>query len=562
MGRIIAWFASNGVAANLLMVLILALGIGTLFGIEQEVFPEISPDAVSIAVPYPGAAPAEVEEAIVIRIEEKIQDLEDIKEINSVAAENVGTVVAELYPRRDIQKVLNEIKTRVDAIDTFPEEAEEPIIEEVLIRRQVINVAVSGPSDEHTLKRVGQRVRDELAALPEITQVDLVAARPYEISIEVSEEALRRWGLTFRQVADAVRRSSLNLPGGSIETVGGEILLRTDNQAYHGEEFERLPLLTLADGTRLLLGDVATVVDGFAETDQSARFDGEPAVLVQVFRVGDQSAIEISDRVKQYVASETRLPEGIRLTTWQDDTLVLRSRLDLLIRNGRAGLILVFVVLALLLRLKLAGWVSIGIPISFLGAIALMPVLDVSINVLSLFAFIVVLGIVVDDAIVVGENIYSQFQRGTTGLEGAVRGAQEVSTPVIFAVLTTVAAFAPLLAVPGTLGKIMRVVPLIVIPTLAFSLVESLLVLPHHLSHVKLDKPSRSAWRQRWQQLQQRIAAGLDWLIARSYRPTLGWAIDNRYLSLAIGVAVLLISFSLVAGGWIRFNFLPPVEAD
>ena len=563
MKKIIGWFAANGVAANLLMVFIIVMGLMTLTTVKQEVFPELSPDAISVSVLYPGAAPEEVEEGIVIRIEEKVQDLEDIKEMSSVSAENVGTVIIELVQGADGSEVLNEVKARVDSIDTFPEEAEEPLIEEVLIRRQVISVAVSGPAEERTLKAIGERVRDDLAALPQISQVDLVATRPYEISIEISEEALRRWGLTFEEVARAIRRSSFDLPGGSIETSGGEILLRTEGQAYRGNEFERLPLLTLADGTRLDLGDVARIDDGFAETDQSARFDGEAAVLVRVFRVGDQGAIEIADAVKEYVEqAQLRLPEGIRLTPWQDDTKILRSRLDLMLRNGRAGLVLVFIVLALFLKLELATWVSIGIPISFLGAIAVMPWLDVSINLLSLFAFIVVLGIVVDDAIVVGENVYSRFQRGTTGLEGSVAGAVEVSTPVIFAVLTTITAFAPLLNVPGNMGKIMRVIPLIVIPTLVFSLVESLLVLPNHLSHVDITKHSKARWRVAWRRVQDWIAKTLEWVIERSYKPTLDWALRNRYLTLATGLAILFVSFSLVVGGWIRFTFLPPVEAD
>ncbi len=563
MKRLIAWFAANGVAANLLMVFIVVLGALTLGNIKQEVFPEISPDAIMIAVPYPGAAPQEVEEAIVIRIEERIQDLEDIKEIDSVSSENVGTVIVELEAGTDAQKVLNEIKARVDAIDTFPDEAEEPIIEEMSLRRQVISIAISGDTDERTLKRIGERVRDDLTAMPEISLAELVATRPYEISIEISEQALRRWNLTFAEVAQAIRRSSLDLPGGSIETSGGEFLLRTKGQAYQGTDFERLPLLTLADGTRLTLGDVAQIDDGFADSDQAARFDGKPAVLVQVFRVGNQGAIKIADTVHKYVEQmQPRLPEGILITAWQDDTQVLRSRLDLLLRNGRTGLILVFLVLALFLRFKLAGWVALGIPISFLGAIALMPTLGVSINVLSLFAFIIVLGIVVDDAIVVGENVYTRFQRGEVGFHGAVEGASEVSTPVIFAVLTTIAAFSPLLAVPGSMGKIMRVIPLIVIPTLVFSLIESLFILPHHLTSVRFGKPATSRWRRSWQKLQDTFAHRLDWLIERSYRPSLERAIEWRYMTLAAGVAILFITAAMVVGGWIRFSFLPGVEAD
>ncbi len=565
MSRVIAWFADNGVAANLLMLLIVVAGVVTLTGIKQEVFPELDSETLLVRVPYPGAAPEEVEEGIVVRIEEAIQDLDGIKEIRSTAGENMGTVIVELLQGADVQKVLGDVKNRVDAIDTFSEEAEEPIVEEALLRRQVLEVAISGPAGERALKRLGERVRDDLTALPGITQVELVAVRPDEISIEVSEEALRQWGLSFDQVAGAVRRASLDLPGGRIETAGGEILLRTEGQAYRGREFEELPLLTLADGTRLMVGDVATVVDGFADTDKWSRFDGQPAVLVQVFRVGDQGALEVARIVKEYLAgAQQRMPEGIRLTVWQDRTRILNDRLELLLRNGRTGFLLVVLVLALFLKLRLAAWVSLGIPISFLGAIAFMPALDVSVNLISLFAFIVVLGIVVDDAIIVGENIYSHYQAGGHGLRVAVAGASEVVTPVTFAVLTSVAAFAPLLAVTGTIGKIMRVVPLIVIPTLLFSLVESLLILPNHLSHLRHDRDETARTRLGglWQRVQDAVASGLAWLIERSYKPTLRVALEWRYLTLAAMVAALLLTFGVVRGGWIQFNFLPAIEAD
>ncbi len=564
MRRLIAWFADNGVAANLLMAVIVAAGLLTVAGLKREVFPEFSSEMISIAVPYPGAAPAEVEEGIVLRVEEAIQDLEGIVEIDSTAAENAGSVVVEVEPGFDVQKLLNDVKARIDAIDTFPAEAEEPIIQELLLRRQVINVAVHGAADERTLKEIAERVRDDLTAIPGITQVELASARPYEVSIEVSEHALERWGLSFDQVARAVRAASLDLPGGEIETAGGEILLRTEGQAYRGREFERLPLLALPDGTRLLIGDVARVDDGFADTDQAARFNGRPAVEVQVFRVGDQSALEVAAQVRAYVArAQPGLPEGITLTPWQDDSRVLRSRLELLIRNGRAGFVLVFLVLALFLRLKLAGWVALGIPVSFLGALALMPWFDVSINLISLFAFIVVLGIVVDDAIVVGENIHARVEAGERGVAAAVDGAERVSVPVVFAVLTTIAAFAPLLAVEGTTGKIMRVIPIIVISTLSFSLVESLLVLPNHLSHLR-PEAERPPGRLRggWRRLREGFARRLERFVERAYRPSLEWALERRLLTVAIAVAALLVSFALVAGGWLRFTFFPAVEAD
>ncbi len=564
MKKAIAWFATNGVAANLLMALIIGGGLLSITQIREEVFPEFSTDTISITVVYPGAAPEEVEEGVCVRVEEAIQSLDGIKRITSTAAENLGTVIVELLEGEDVREVLDEVKARVDAIDTFPEEAEKPTIQEITIRRQVVNVAVSGQADEKAIKKLAEQVRDEISSLPGITQVELANARPYEISVEISERDLRRWGLSFDFVAQAIRRASLDLPGGSVKTSAGEVLLRTKGQAYTARDFEGLVLLTRPDGSRILLGDVATVIDGFAETDQSTRFDGEPAVLVQVFRVGAQSALQIADQVRQYVAqAQLHMPAGIQLTTWQDDSKVLRSRLELLARNGRAGLLLVVIVLALFLRVGLAFWVSLGIPISFLGGLALMPELDVSVNLISLFAFIVVLGIVVDDAIVVGESVYSQQQQGKFGLKGAIEGATQVMTPVVFAVLTSVAAFSPLLSVPGNTGKIMAVIPLIVIPVLLFSLVESLLILPNHLSHLKPRKKRRGwgpvASLRRFQDL---FSKGLLQFIDRLYRPSLRQALRWRYLSAAVGIALLFLALGLVGGGWLRFSFLPDVEAD
>ena len=434
----IDWFARNGVAASLMMAFILASGVLAAVNSNEEVFPEMQLDSISVEVPYLGAAPEEVEAAVNVRIEEAIQGIDGIKRIRSTAYEGMGTVMIELDLDADARRVVDEVKNGVDAISTFPVETEKPIVREMTNRLQVVDIAVSGDMDPFTLKRVTERVRDELTALPGISQVDIVSAPPYEISIEVAENDLRRHGLTFDEVAEAVRRSSLDLPGGSVRTEGGEILLRTIGQAYRGAEFEDLVLWTRPDGSRLRLGDVATVVDGFAETDQYARFDFEPTMMVSVFRTGDQSAVEIAALATAYVEeARARLPEGVTLTVWQNDAEALNNQLSLMLRNGIAGFALVFLVLALFLEPRLAFWVSLGIPISFFGAIALMPGLGVSVNVLSLFGFVLVLGIVVDDAIIVGENIHRHQEEHGDGLRGAVEGAYEIAKPVTFAVLTT-----------------------------------------------------------------------------------------------------------------------------
>ena len=557
MNRMIDWFARNTVAANLLMFFIIISGSIAILNVNSEVFPEFTLDLISIEVPYLGAAPEEVEEAVCVRIEEAIQGIDGIKRVTSRASEGMGIVIVDLELGADSRKVVDDIKSNVDAITTFPAETEKPIIRELVTRNQVIDVAVSGDTDEFTLKAVAERVRDEISAIPQISQVEITSARPYEISIEVSEVALRRHGLTFDDVAAAVRRSSLDVPGGSVRADSGEILLRTIGQAYRGAEYENLVVLTRADGTRLHLRDVATVVDGFAETDQLARFDRESAVLISVFRTGDQSALEIASLVHDYVErTQAILPAGISLAIWQDAGEIVRARLDLMLTTGASGFVLVFILLALFLEIRLAFWVSLGIPISFLGAIMLMPATDSTVNVISLFAFILVLGIVVDDAIIVGENIYSHQGKHGNSLRGAIEGAQEIATPVVFAVLTTVAAFMPLMFVAGVFGQFFRMIPLIVIPCLLFSLIESLNILPAHLSHRDERRPGV------WGRFQGHFANGLQWFIHSVYRPNLEVMLRWRYATAAAGLGALIVTVGMVLGGWTNFLFFPAVEAD
>jgi multidrug efflux pump subunit AcrB len=561
----IAWFARNPVAANLLMGLILVLGGMAAFRLKREVFPSTDLNRVSVSVPYPGASPEEVEEGICMRIEEEVQGIAGIKEVQSVAAEGSGTVDVEVLPGESVAKVMEEVKNRVDAITSFPEEAERPVISRPTVTRQVINVAVAGDTDEASLKRLGERVRDELLSLGTITKAELLAARPYEVSVEVSELALRRNGLTFDEVAEAVRRSSLDLPGGTIKTEGGEVLLRTKGQAYVGAEFEALPVVTRPDGTRVLLGDVATVVDGFADQDLVARFDGKPAVLVTVFRVGEQDAFAVADAVHEYIArTQPGLPPGIALTAWRDDSALLRSRQDLLVSNALQGLVLVFVLLALLLRFKLAWWAIAGLPVSVLGALWLMPYFDFSLNMISLFAFILVTGILVDDAIVVSENVYTRLCNGEDPLGAAIRGTKEVAVPVTFAMLTTVAAFAPMFDLGGNFRKVWQTIPFIVIACLLFSWLESKFVLPAHLVHVRAPRPGDRphVLARGWGLLQWPFQRLLDLGTARVYRPLLRLTLRWRYLAVAAACAVLLFVGGLVAGGRIPFRFLPEVEGD
>ena len=566
---VFAWFAQNHVAATLVALCIAVAGIAALVTgrVRREVFPEMTPNVVMIQVPYPGASPEEVAQSICLRIEDAVEGVTGVDKVTSTASEGLGLVVVEALQEASMSQVLNDIENQVNAITTFPGDSEEPIVSRQVVRREVINVSVHGDADEVTLKRLAQQARDALTALPEISQADLAAVRPYEIGIELAEAALRRHGLTFDAVAEAVRKSSLDLPAGSIKSSSGQTNLRVTGQAYRGEQFADIALLSRGDGSRVLLRDVAEIVDGFAETDTSARFDGEPAALIQVFRVGDQDAITITSAVKDWVAGPGRrlLPPGVEMTTWRDESLFLQGRINLLLRNGLQGLALVLLILALFLQLRMALFVAVGIPIGFLGAVALMPSLDVSVNMITLFAFLLVLGIVVDDAIVVGENIVRHRKPGVHPVLASIRGAREVRTPVFASIATTIAAFSPMLfAVPGADAQIWRVIPAIVIPVLILSLIEAQLCLPSHLSLMKLDSPDKRQWlgARMLGFLQARVDAGLAWFIRAIYQPVLGTCLRWRYATIAGAVVLMLVAVAGAVAGYPRFVFFPTVEGD
>jgi len=558
---LLGWFTSNHVAANLLMLLIISAGLLTIFTIKVEFFPEFALDIITVTVPYLGASPSDVEEGVVTRVEEAIAAVDGIKRMTAIAAEGAGMVVVEVEEYADSTEVLDDIKAEVDRIITFPEETEKPIITELTTRYEVITIMLYGDVSEKTLKRLADKVRDDLTALENISQVDVAGVRPYEISIEVSEKTLRRYGLSFDQVARAIRESSLDIPAGSVKTTGGEILVRTEGQKYYGPEFEKIIVITRNDGTKIRLADIATVKDDFEDVDLYSRFDGKRAALVRVFRVGDQGALDVADTVKKYVEDKRdTLPQGVSMATWQDTSEVLRGRMRLLTQNAYRGLILVFVCLMLFLNIRLAFWTTLGIPISFLGAFWLMPRFNVSLNMISLFAFIMSLGLVVDDAIVVGENIFTYRRQGMSRITAAMKGVKEMVAPVTMAVLTTIFAFLPLLFIIGVMGKIMRVIPIIVISVLSVSLVEALLILPAHLSggffpkRIKLfDKIDKI---QNW--TERRLEAFVNGPFADFVIKTVRW----RYVTLATGLAVFIITIGWIAGGYIKVVFFDPVEAD
>ena len=554
-----AWFTRNGVAANLLMAVIVITGLMVAPSLPLEVFPEFEVEQVQIVVPFPGATPTEVEQGVTIKIEEAIFDLEGIETINSVAGEGSGTVTVDIDDGYDTRELLDEIKARVDAITTFPVDAERPVISQPTFKGDVIDVVIYGELPERELRRMGEMLRDELTALPGITQVQLDGVREYELSIEVSERTLQEYGLTLAEVAAAVRRSSLDLSAGQLRTNAGDILIRTEGQAYTAADFARI-VVRAEDNFRLTLGDIASIKDGFAEQPIRSRFNGQPAVSVGVYRVGDQSAIALADIVKEYIRTkQPDLPQGLTLTYWRDGSQTVKNRLSTLLRSAVQGGILILVLLSLFLKWSVAIWVFIGIPVAFLGGLAVMPLFGGTINIIALFGFIVVLGIVVDDAIVTGENIYRHLKEGGDPTEAAIRGNHEVLMPVTIGVLTTIVAFIPMLEIEGYRGKIFAVIPMVVIPVLLFSLVESKLILPAHLKHVRIPKKGEGNALVRGQ---RRIADGLETVIERIYQPMLGAAMRYRYATVALFVGVMLIVFAVVTSGNLRFVFFPRIESE
>ncbi|MEJ2605003.1 MAG: efflux RND transporter permease subunit, partial [Gammaproteobacteria bacterium] len=531
-----------------------------------------------VRVPYLGAAPQEVEEGVVIKIEEAIQDINGIIEIRSTATEGIGTVSAEVSQDADLNEVLNEIKTNVDAIATFPGLAEKPVIYKQEFPIHVVFLSIFGDMDAYMRKEMAQEVRDELMRLPEVNQIQILGDRDYEISIEVSEYVLRKYGLTMSEISQAIRDSSVDLPGGAIRSEGGDILLRTEGQVYTGQEFSQLVLRTYPDGTRLTLGDIANIDDGFVETDGFAHFNGERTAVLRVLASGNQNELETAAAVKRYVAGKREaLPDGVDMEVWVDRAFYLQDRLDLMLKNMLQGAILVCLILSLFLRMKVAGWVIVGIPVTFFGALWLMPHMPwpVTINVISLFGFILVLGIVVDDAIIIGESIYTKTRADGHTLDNVIEGAKRVAVPATFGVLTTIAAFAPMLFVGGFAGPFFEAMSVVVILCLLFSLVESKLILPAHLANANIKpideddlfRPQRRIhWRERlprfFQKLQRHTQHGLHWLIDRAYLPGLERCLRNRGLTTAGFMAILIVTVGVVQSGLVRIVLFPEVPGD
>ena len=565
MGKSIAWFVDNPVAANLMMMIFVAGGFMSLLTMHKEEFPNIEPGIVMVQIPYLGAAPEEVEQAVCIRVEESIEGIDGIDRMQTTANEGMCTVILELLSDTDITTALNDIKGKVDAISTFPAETEKPVVSSMQFRGQTISLMISGRTDETTLKLLADEIRDDIASLDGISQVTVNYARPWEISIEVSESVLRQYNLTISSIADAIRQSSLDLPGGSIKTAGGEILLRSKGQAYWGYEYEDIVVVTQSDGTSLTLGEIATVKDAFQEGYLRAKFDGERSVMVTVYRVGDEDTISSAAAVRSYMKrKQPYLPTGIDLNIWIDESISLNRRISALTKNAWAGLGLVLIILTVFLRFKVAVWVAAGIPIAILGAIWVFPFAGINISTLTVLAFILVLGIIVDDAIVIGERVYSHESVDTNHREAAIAGAQEVIVPVVFGVLTTMAAFLPILLIEGRMGAFFSIIGWVVVICLVFSLLECLLVLPAHLAHRKTSGYlfSETRFVKRWIKIQSFFADGLENFAHNNYKSMLVRSLEWRWVTWAVGTAVLITAMSLIASGRVVFQFFPAVDGD
>jgi multidrug efflux pump subunit AcrB len=557
----ISWMARHAVTANLLMVVLLVGGFLWGSEIKQELFPEFDLDIVNVNVAYPGASPEEVERGIILAVEEAVEGLEGVKEITSTANEGSGNIRIEMIEGENINRFAQDIKNEIDRITSFPDETEEPTVAIVGRKRAVLSLALYGKQNDWVLRHTAENIRDTLLLDPEITQVELAGIRDFEISIEISQETLRTYNLTLDEIANRIATASVELPGGTIKTGAGDVLIRMKERRYHGKEFAKIPIITANDGTEVLLENIATIKDDFAETDSFGTFNGQSSIMIEVYRIGDQTPITVSDTVRDRMISiRQNLPPGLSIDIIRDRSDIYRQRLNLLTRNGLIGLSLVFILLAVFLEARLAFWVSLGIPISFLGSLFILSPLGVSINMITMFAFIIALGIVVDDAIVAGENIYHHRQQGLPWLDSAIRGAKEIAMPVTFSVMTNMVAFMPMFFVPGTMGKIFKYIPLVVISVFVVSLIESLFILPAHLGHQKVKK-TNGPWL--WiQRMQKNFSTHFTTFIKMQYGPFLRFVLSNRYITFFLGVSILILTIGFIQSGRMGFELFPKVESD
>lgn len=555
------WFANNGIAANFLMIGILLVGLWSYFTrIPLEVQPSQDWGMISIDVEYRGGSPEDVERGVVIPVELALEELPGIENIESVARRGSADIRVYTVDSIDPKDLLEEVRQRVDQINIFPPETEPPKVTVPNTSKwfDVIKVAVSGDMEEEDLVRAARRVRDDLLSMPGISQSLIQGETRQEISIEANLPKLRDYELGFSDLADAVRRTSVDTPAGTIQTDEGSLIIRSKGQAYNKEDFENIVILN-RNGSDVKLSEVADVKDGFEEIGKILRFNGKRAMLVEALRLNDENALEIAESVKEYVATQReRFPEGIDLYTWDDSSIELEGRLSTLVISMAQGGLLVMIVLGLFLRPRIALWVLVGIPVAFAGGLATLPWFNLTLNTMSIFGFIIVIGLVVDDAIVTAENIYTRMREGEAPLDAAVEGAKEVAVPVTFGALTTIVAFLPLLSFDGFYGNMTRQIPPVVAMVLIFSLIETKLILPAHLKHLKTGRTKLNAFSR----FQKSIADGLETFVQKVYRPSLTFATKHRYSTISVFIALAAIAFGVVYSGRLGFVNMPSIDRN
>jgi multidrug efflux pump subunit AcrB len=557
-GGPIAWMTDNKVAANLALIVLAAAGALGLWSVKQEVFPEFTVGLVVVSVPYPGASPGDVEQGVLLAVEEAVSGIDGVKRVSASATEGLGMVYVELLTEADETTAVADISAAVERISTLPEQAEEPTVALASTRREVVSLVISGDYELTELHELAEQARSRLLREEEISLVEIKGLPPVEVAVEVPRQQLEALDLTLEDISRQIAAASIELPGGSIETRGGEVLVRVDDRRRWGHELADVAIRSTVQGSTVTLGEIATIRDGYSETDQASFFDGERALRLSIFRVGEETPTTVAQAVRRCRdAMAAELPEGVTLSVWSDSSEILQARIELLLRNAWMGFLLVLLVLALFLKPRLAAWIALGIPVSFLGAFALMPALDLSINMITLLALIITLGLVVDDAIVVGENVYHLRENGLGHREAAIEGARQMALPVTFAVLTTVAAFSPMFFVPGVMGKVFWSIPAVVCAVLVFSLLECFFVLPAHLSH-RGDESKHS----RLERLSQRVKAGLSWFTERWFAPLVRWSLAWRYATVAVGLVCLGLALSVTLSGRLPFNFFPRMAGN
>ena len=567
MNSIIKWMAEHPVAANLITVFVIAVGILSVTQMPQKTFPEFSLDAVSVSVSYPGASPMEIQDSIVRPIEDQLSGVDGIDSVTATISEGRGGVVVSFLRGENISKKLDEIKTEIDRIRVFPDDADEPSVEQASNNSRVLEIALHGDASEAVLKEEAHRLKEELTSLPAISFVEIVNTRDYEVSIELSRDMLRAYGITISEVAQIISQSSLELPGGSIKTNTVAIPIRTTGRNYTQNDFENIIIRTSPDGGRVYLRDIAKVVDGFQDTDLSTNFNGDPSVSINVFRVGDEQVLTIVEEAIDHLDLKFRptLEDGIDVTVWQNEATNLQDRIDLLVNNAAIGLVLVVLCLALFLDIRLAFWSAFGIGISFTATFIIMSSLGMSINMISLFGFILAIGIVVDNAIVVSENIYTNSEKGMPAMQAAVKGTQRIAIPVVFSALTTIVAFWPLTQLPGVLGKFLTDIPIVVMVVLSLSLVQALIILPRNLSKLDVSSSYRpNLVFKALNLLRSIVDTGLQWFVrvpldAILRFTTNGFAI---LIPIAFAIALMMMTVGLLAFGYVKFNFFPSIDGD